>query len=68
MPVIKMIEVIAESKCGWEAAARAAVNEARKTIKNISSVYISNMRAMVENDEIVSYHINAKIAFEIEPE
>lgn len=66
MSVIKVIEVLAESKYGWEAAAEAAVKEASKTIKNIQSVYVTNMRAMVENDEVVCYHINAKVAFEID--
>lgn len=66
MSVIKVIEVLAESKYGWEAATEEAVKEAGKTIKNIRSVYVTNHRAMVENNEIVCYHINARIAFELE--
>lgn len=66
MSVVKIIEVLAESKYGWEAATEAAIREASKTVKNIQSVYVSNMRAMVEDNEIVCYHINAKIAFEID--
>ena len=66
MSVVKVIEVLADSPEGWEAATQAAVSEAKKTVKNIKSVYVRNMRAIVENDEIVSYRVNAKISFEVE--
>jgi len=34
--------------------------------KNIRSIYIKEMEAKVENDNIVSYGVNAKISFELE--
>jgi len=63
MAVVKVIEILAESKDGWEAATQEAVKEATKTIKNIRSVYVRNLQAVVENDGIVSYRVNAKISF-----
>jgi flavin-binding protein dodecin len=39
------------------------VKEASKTVKNIKSIYIKEMNANVENNEIVSYAVNAKISF-----
>jgi hypothetical protein len=35
-------------------------------VKNIKSIYIKDMNANVENGEIVSYGVNAKISFEVE--
>jgi len=63
MAVVKVIELLSESRNGWEAAAQEAVSEASRTISDIQSVYISNMQAIVEENKIVNYRINAKISF-----
>ena len=66
MKMVKVIEVIASSDKGFTEAAQNAVAEAAKTVKNIKSIYIENMNANVENNQIVSYAVNAKISFEID--
>lgn len=65
MSIIKVIEVIATSDKSFDDATRNAVKDAAKTVKNIRSVYVENMKAKVKGDEIVSYAVNAKISFEI---
>ena len=64
--MVKVIEVIAASDKGFEDATRVAVAQASKTVKNIQSVYIEHMNANVENNQIVSYAVNAKISFLLE--
>jgi dodecin len=64
--MVKVIEVIASSEKSFDDAARVAVAEAAKTVKNIHSVYIKHMNANVENNQIVSYAVNAKISFLLE--
>lgn len=66
MKMVKVIEVIATSEKGFSEATENAVKEAAKTVKNIRSVYVKYMNANVENNEIVSYAVNAKISFVIE--
>ena len=66
MSVVKVIEIIAESEKGWEAAAKEAVSEASKTVKNIRSLYVESFQAIVENNEIINYRIDAKISFVVE--
>ncbi len=67
MAVVKVIELLSESVNGWEAATQEAVSEASKTIDNIQSVYISNMQAVVDdNNKVVNYRVNAKISFIVE--
>ncbi len=66
MAVLKVIEVLASSKTGWEDAASQAVAEASKSLRGIKSVNISNQSAIVENGKIVEYRINCKMSFEIE--
>jgi flavin-binding protein dodecin len=66
MAIVKVIEVLAESDQGWEDATRRAVSEASKTVRNIRSVYVQEMQAMVEGDQIRQYRVNAKISFVLE--
>ena len=43
MGVVKVIEVLATSDKSFEEAARNAVKEAAKSVKNIESVYVKEM-------------------------
>lgn len=66
MPMLKVIEVLAESPDGFDQAAQAAVTMASETVRDIKSVYIKEMNALVENGKITSYRVNAKISFVVE--
>lgn len=67
MAMLKVIEVLAESKKGWEDAAQVAVTTAAKTVRKVRSINIVNMQATVNaKGKIDSYRINAKITFELE--
>jgi len=66
MAVVKVIELMAESTEGWEAATKDAVTEASKTIRNIQAVYVQHFKAIVENDKIVKYRVNVKISFVVQ--
>ena len=63
MSMVKVIEVIAESEKSWDDAAKNALKQASKTVKNIKSIYVENMEAKVDKNKIVKYRINAKISF-----
>lgn len=63
MSIVKVIEVLAESDKSWDDAAKHAVEHASKTVKNIKSVYVKDMQAIVENNKITKYRLNAKISF-----
>lgn len=65
MAVHKVIEILAQSPTSWEDAAKVALAEAAKTVRDIKSIYIKDMQAVVENDTIVQYRVNAKISFEV---
>jgi len=62
MSLAKVIEVLGEGKT-MEEAVENVVTEASKTIENIKSVYVENIQAIVENNELVCYRINAKVTF-----
>lgn len=63
MAVVKVIEIMAESTVSWEDATKDALAEAAKTIKNIQSIYVDSMQAVVENNEITQYRVGTKISF-----
>ena len=65
MGVIKIIEVLATSDKSFDDATVNALKEASKSVKNIKSIYVKEMTADVENNEIVSYGVNAKISFAV---
>lgn len=66
MAIIKIIEVIGSSDKSFDDATRNALQEAAKSVQNIRSIYIKEMKAKVEKDQIVSFGVNAKISFEVE--
>jgi dodecin len=65
MAVLKVIEIMASSGKGWEDAVNNAVKTAGKTVKEIRSVYVQDMSAMVNKGKIVEYRVNVKITFEV---
>jgi hypothetical protein len=65
--VAKVIEIIAESETSWEEAVQNALAEASKTVDNIKEIWISGMKASVENNKITRYRLTAKITFIVKP-
>jgi dodecin len=65
MAVVKVIEILAQSDKSWEDAAKVALAEAAKSVRGIKSIYIKDMQAIVDNDKIVEYRVNAKISFTV---
>ncbi len=63
MAVTKVIEVIAGSEKSFDDAVQNALTEASKSVKNIKSIYVKEMNANVEDNQIVSFGVNAKISF-----
>jgi flavin-binding protein dodecin len=61
--MLKVIEILAESNQSWEDAAKQAIANASKTVRNIKSIYIENFEATVDGGQIRRYRINAKISF-----
>jgi flavin-binding protein dodecin len=66
--VAKIIEVVGSSDKGWQDAAQAALDEAKKTIHGITGVEVGDMTAKVDPNigNINEYHTAVKIAFGVE--
>jgi len=66
MAVVKVIELVGSSPTSWEDAARNAVAEAAKTVRNISGLDVINQTAVVKDGHITEYRANVKITFVVE--
>jgi flavin-binding protein dodecin len=66
MPIVKVIEVIASSEKGIDDAIRTAVAEASKTVRNIDSVYVQDIKAHVKDGQVTTFGCVCKISFRLE--
>ena len=67
MAIVKVIEILSNSKKSWEDAAQNAVKHAAKSLRNIKGVNVSNLSANVDKKGIINeYRVNVKISFEVE--
>jgi flavin-binding protein dodecin len=63
MSVVKVVELIAQSDKSWEDAVQVVLNEASRTIHDITGIYVRDLQAVVENGKISKYRLNAKVSF-----
>ncbi len=66
MGIVKVIELIASSEKGIDDAIQQAVDEASKTIRNIDSVYVKDIKAHVKDGKITTYGCVCKISFRVD--
>lgn len=66
MPVVKVIEIIASSEKSIEDAIANAVKEVSKTIHNIDSVFVKDIKVHVKDGKITTYGLICKVSFRID--
>lgn len=65
MSLAKVIEVLAEGDT-IESAVEAAIRDVSETVHDVRHVYVESFQAIVENNEVARYRINAKVTFVVE--
>ncbi len=66
MNVYKIIDIVGISEKSFADAAKNAVIESAKTVKNIRRAEVTKLDVKVENDTVMLYRAEMKISFEIE--
>lgn len=66
MSIVKIIEVLASSSKGIDDAIQQAVTEASKSVRNIDSVYVKDIKAHVKDGKITTYGCVCKISFRVD--
>jgi dodecin len=64
--VYKVIELVGTSTDSWEKAARAAVDKASKTLRDLRVAEISQLDMHLENGKILAYRAKVKLSFKYE--
>ncbi len=66
MAIVKVIEVIASSEKGIDDAVKTAVKEVSKTVRNIDSVYVKDIKAHVKGSKVTTFGVVCLISFRVE--
>ena len=63
MSVAKIIEISSESTKSFDDAAKNAITEVSKTVKNVKHVYVKDFEIYVQDDGSHLYRTNCKVTF-----
>ncbi len=66
MGIYKIIDIVGTSEKSFADAAKNAVIEVAKTVKNIRRAEVTKLDVKVENDKVSLYRAELNISFEIE--
>lgn len=67
MTVLNSIELEGVSSESWHAAAREALREASRTLRNIRRMEILGTSATVNDNEVTEYRTQVRLVFAVEP-
>ena len=63
MSVAKVTEITATSPKSFDAALRAGVARANKTLKNVKSAWIKDQSVVIKKGKIAEYQVLLKVTF-----
>jgi dodecin len=66
--VYKVIELIGTSTESWEKAAKAAVDRAGKSLRNLRVAEVSELDMQIEDGKVKAYRAKVKVSFKFESE
>jgi len=66
--VYKVIELVGTSEESWEKAAKAAVETAAKTLRDLRIAEVVKLDMHLNDDKIVAYRARVKVSFKYEEE
>ncbi len=63
----KHIKVTGYSNISWKDAIVKTIDEASKTLKNLTNITVLEQRANITGNKIIEYMVDLDISFKIEP-
>lgn len=63
MSVYKVIELIGTSTVSWEDAAKIAINQAGKTLKDLRIAEVLSQDLKIEEGKVVAYRTKLRLSF-----
>jgi flavin-binding protein dodecin len=66
MSILKSEQILADSKTSWQDAAESAVKRFARTVRNVRSVYVNDLSAVIDRGEIEGWRVNLQVTFEVD--
>ena len=66
--IYKVIEVIGTSEISWEEAAKAAVERASKSLKDLRIAEVVSQDLKIEDEKVVAYRTKLSLSFRFHDE
>ena len=66
MSVVKVLNLLGSSNESWENAVSVALDEANRTVKNITGFEVLNTTGVVQDGKISEYKANINVAFRVD--
>lgn len=66
--VYRVTELIGTSSQSWEAAARTAIEQASRTLRDLRVAEVVEQDMTIENGKITSYRVKLNVSFKYLPE
>jgi dodecin len=64
--VYKIIEIVGTSTDSWEKAARAAVERASQSLRDLRIAEVSQQDLVIENGKVTAFRTRLKVSFKYE--
>jgi hypothetical protein len=66
MSVARVTELSVTSSKSFEDAIQQGIERATKTLRNVKSAWVKEMRVSVEDDKVSEYQVNMQVTFVLE--
>lgn len=66
MAIMKVIELLSDSKKSWEDATAQGVIKASESLKGVKSAFVQSQSVTVSKGKVDKYRVNLKITFEVQ--
>jgi flavin-binding protein dodecin len=63
MSVAKVTELSATSSKSFEDAIQQGIERATRTLRNVKSAWVKEMRVSIENNKVAEYQVNMQVTF-----
>ncbi|HNR29821.1 MAG TPA: dodecin family protein [Candidatus Hydrogenedentes bacterium] len=64
--VYKVIELVGSSTKSWEDAAKSAVEQAGKHLRDLRVAEVTDLDMKLENNKVMAYRVKVKLSFKYE--
>ena len=64
--VARVTEISSTSEKGFDDAVHVGIERATKTLRNVTSAWVKDMRVELKNEKVTTYQVNMLVTFVLE--